>query len=139
MTNFWSEKKVSFFQFNFILIGGKLLYNFVLVFCWTTTGISQNYTYIPALWRLPPLPPLHCSRSSESPGWTPCVFYQLPTILHMTRFIFMKNEEFKSSLRTIGEGNFFVCLEMRYLNYIWTLFIIIMWLHCTIYICLACS
>ena len=33
----------------------------------------------------------------------------------------MENEEFKSSLRTIGEGNFFFYLEMRYLNYIWTL------------------
>ena len=35
-------------------------------FCYTTTQISHNYTYITSLLSLPPLPPSHPSRSSQS-------------------------------------------------------------------------
>ena len=38
----------------YFLIGGKL--QCCVGFCGTTTQINHNYTYIPSLWSLPPLP-----------------------------------------------------------------------------------
>ena len=35
-------------------------------FCHTTAWISRDYTHVPQLLRLPPLPPSHHSRSSQS-------------------------------------------------------------------------
>ena len=47
----------------YLLIGGKLPSNVVLV---STVQISHNYIYITFLLRLPPFPSLHPSKSSQS-------------------------------------------------------------------------
>ena len=52
----------------YFLIGGKLLYNAILVSCYTSMQISHNYIYFRSLLSLPPLLPSHLSRSPPSTG-----------------------------------------------------------------------
>ena len=60
----------------YFLIGGKLLYNVVILH---NNAKGQNYTYIDSLLILPPLPliPPLALDHRRTPGWAPCVTQQL--------------------------------------------------------------
>ena len=86
-----------------------MLYNFVLVSAVQPQESVKISLCLPSGDSFPSLhsTTLHHHRGQDG---LPVLFSSFPlTILHMTRFIFMENEEFKSSLRTVGEGLFF-CL-----------------------------
>lgn len=114
---------MSFFQFNFILIGGKLLYNFVLVSAvqpWESVKII--HISLPSGDSLTSLHSTTLGHHRAQDG-LPVLFSSfLLTILQMTRFLFIENEKFKSSLRTIGVGNFLLLFRNEifklYLNII---------------------
>ena len=48
-------------------------------FCHMTVQISHNYTYIPSLLSLPPLPHPTPLGHHRVPGWAPCIILQLLT------------------------------------------------------------
>ena len=52
--------------FNLIFNCRKIALQCCVGFCHTTAWISHNYTHVPQLLHLPPLPPSHRSRSSQS-------------------------------------------------------------------------
>ena len=83
-----------------------MLYNFVLV---SAVQPQESVKISISLSSGDSLPSFHSTTLHHHRGQDglPVLFSSFPlTILHVTRFLFMENEEFKSSLRTIGEGFF---------------------------------
>ena len=80
----------SFFIFFSIMVYYRIFFCFLSLQCCigffhATMWISHNHTYVPSLVGLPPLPPSHSSRSSQS-AWLGSLCYiasHQPSTLHM--------------------------------------------------------
>ena len=75
--------------FNLFCNCRKIALHCCVGFCRTTVRISHDYTYIPSLWVLPPLPDSTALGHHRVLGWAPCyrAASQKPSISHMTAYI----------------------------------------------------